>query len=433
MRRRTSPSTARRFALAAACLPIAVVLVNSLSPVLVNANPGSPVRRSYELAQGVRLTTIRYPNVPNQVRILRVNQGAGSTLEVLTASERYPGYRQPSLLGSEAGSLAAVNGDFVASDGRPKHLSMVDGEVWTSGLQDGPALAVSADGQRAFMGVPHLEITATSGSATLHVGSWNAGDPEGYRVSGFTWRGGSVEPPSGDTTPQTNDPRYCAARLVPSAGAVGIGSGAKAAHRDYTVQAQPEPCPKTPISLAGDHDAVAITGLAAKAGGKAVKRLQTGDAVSISTSLRGWPGVVDVMGGSPLLVKDGRNVAPGYHPGDNYVFNYNPRTAVGLSDGCLDARDQTDCVTFIVTVDGRQSDHWSKGVRLPQLADLLIKAGASWAMNLDGGGGTVMWVGPERRAYCESRPQTGGCLVTRPSEDGRERGTSVSLAIRPPR
>ena len=64
------------------------------------------------LAPGVRLTKIRYPDGPNQVRILRANQGAGSVLEALPAASSYPGYRQPSVLGAEAGSIAAVNGDF---------------------------------------------------------------------------------------------------------------------------------------------------------------------------------------------------------------------------------------------------------------------------------------------------------------------------------
>lgn len=430
--RRRGPMSDTGSRLAAAALAVTVVLVIVLGSVPVDATSGSVVRRTYDLAPGVRLTKIRYPDGPNQVRILRVNQGAGSVLEVLPASPSYPGYRQPSVLGAEAGSIAAVNGDFVAGDGRPKHLSMINGEVRTSGIQHGAVLAVSADGQRAFMGTPHLEITATSGSATLQVGSWNAGDPAGFRVAGFTRRGGTAEPPSGDPTPETNDPRYCAARLVPSQATASVEPGPKGTQQAYTVQAQPEPCPKTRISLGSDLDAVAITGLATFAGGRAVKRLEAGDPVSISTRLRGWPAVVDVMGGSPLLVKAGRNVAPGYHPGDNYVFNYNPRTAVGLNDGCVDDRAATDCITFIAVVDGRQSDTWSKGVRMPQLARFLIGVGATWAMNLDGGGGTVMWVRRQRRAYCESRPQTGGCLVTRPST-GQERGTSVSLAIRPPR
>ena len=36
---------------------------------------------------------------------------------------------------------------------------------------------------------------------TFPIGSWNAGDPRGIQVAGFTWRGGAVEPPSGVSLP----------------------------------------------------------------------------------------------------------------------------------------------------------------------------------------------------------------------------------------
>ena len=427
-------SPAVRSVAVATCLAVAASVVVGLVADPVHATKRPIRRHTYELGTGTRLITVRDPDAPNEVRIVRVNHGARSrpVLEVLTASDHYPGYRQPSLLGKAAGSITAINGDFVARDGRPKHLSMVNGEVWTSGIQRGPVFAVSADGHHAFMGRPRLEITARSGAVTFPIGSWNAGDPRGIEVAGFTWRGGSVESPSGDRSPEPRDPRYCAARLIPAgSGRTDADADTHAAARQrYSIQTQPEPCLKTPVSLAGDRDAVVITGLQGSPGGNAVERLEVGDAVSISTRLRGWPGVADVMGGSPLLVKDGRNVAPRFHPGASYLFNFNPRTAVGLADGCLDRSVDTDCITYTATVDGRQSERWSKGMRMPQLATALIRAGATWALNLDGGGGTVMWVRPERRAYCEDRLASGGCLVTRPSERGRERGTSVALAVR---
>ena len=229
-----------------ACL---VTVGAAIAPGPVGAKVAVPARRSFSLSTGVRLTVIRDPDVPNQVRVLRVDQGVGPALEVLTASQRYPGYRQPSYLGSGAGSVAAVNGDFVAADGRPKHLSMVDGEVWTSGIQDGPVFAVGADGGRAFIGLPHLEIMATSGGEPFSIETWNAGDPRGPAVAGFTARGGSVEPPSGDPSPRPASPRFCAARLVPSAPALTAGPGPTRAKQRYSVDAQPEPCEKTPIAL----------------------------------------------------------------------------------------------------------------------------------------------------------------------------------------
>ena len=55
-----------------------------------------------------------------------------------------------------------------------------------------------------------------------------------------------------------------------------------------------------------------------------------------------------------------------------------PRSAIGLTaDGRL----------ILATVDGRQPG-WSAGVRLPELAELMLSRGAVVALNLDGGGST---------------------------------------------
>ncbi len=193
---RSSSFAARTVAAAICFLAVRCSALWSSDPVQATRRP--TVRRSYGLAPGVHLITIRDRGTPNEVRVIRVNHGAAPApaLEVLTASEHYPGYRQPSLLGSDAGSVAAINGDFVASDGRPKHRSMVDGEVWTSGIQRGPVFAVSADGHRAFIGRPHLEVTARSAGTTFAIGSWNAGDP-----------GGSKWPASPGEAARSNRPR----------------------------------------------------------------------------------------------------------------------------------------------------------------------------------------------------------------------------------
>jgi exopolysaccharide biosynthesis protein len=142
--------------------------------------------------------------------------------------------------------------------------------------------------------------------------------------------------------------------------------------------------------------------------------------------------VTDVMGASEMLVKKGNNVAPGYKPGDNYILNYNPRTAVGITKGCSDVDTTTKCRLILITIDGRQtSTGWSKGVRLPYLAQQLIRAGAYRAVNLDGGGSTTMWSKKRNTTYCESRPSVGGCLVQRPSPSTGERATRSAIVVMP--
>ena len=89
-----------------------------------------------------------------------------------------------------------------------------------------------------------------------------------------------------------------------------------------------------------------------------------------------------------------------------------PRTAAGVS---RDGR-----TLLLAVADGRQPA-WSVGLTLPELARLLIEAGAWNAVNLDGGGSSAMW-------YRE--PGSGpGRVLNRPS-DGRVRPVASHLGVR---
>ena len=124
------------------------------------------------------------------------------------------------------------------------------------------------------------------------------------------------------------------------------------------------------------------------------------DAVAGMGPRNGQPGT--------LLVESGENrgataqVAPAAR---------HPRTAAGVT---RDGR-----TLLLVVVDGRQPG-WSIGATLPELAVLMIEAGAWNAVNLDGGGSTTMW----RR-----EPGGAGRVLNRPS-DRRVRPVANHLGIR---
>ena len=92
-----------------------------------------------------------------------------------------------------------------------------------------------------------------------------------------------------------------------------------------------------------------------------------------------------------------------------------PRTAAGVT---RDGR-----TLLLVVVDGRQPG-WSIGATLPELASLLIEAGAWTALNLDGGGSTTMWRREPGGAGPRSQPPE------RPAACGRWRTTSA-IRVRP--
>jgi hypothetical protein len=89
-----------------------------------------------------------------------------------------------------------------------------------------------------------------------------------------------------------------------------------------------------------------------------------------------------------------------------------PRTAAGVS---RDGR-----TLLLAVADGRQPG-WSVGLTLPELARLMVEAGAWNAVNLDGGGSSAMW-------YRD--PGSGaGRVLNRPS-DGRVRPVASHLGVR---
>jgi hypothetical protein len=133
-----------------------------------------------------------------------------------------------------------------------------------------------------------------------------------------------------------------------------------------------------------------------------------------SVLLTGWrvprsppDGVTEVVGGFPLLLLRGERV------GDLEVTARpacaaarHPRTALGF--------DPSAGLLWVVVVDGRQPDY-SAGMTLPELATLMESLGVTEAMNLDGGGSSVMVLR--------------GVTVSRPSDEGGEREVANALAI----
>lgn len=130
--------------------------------------------------------------------------------------------------------------------------------------------------------------------------------------------------------------------------------------------------------------------------------------------LGGWPiplragdGVTELVGGYPELL-DGGSRAGDLGVGERPAFAAarHPRTAVGY--------DAAAGRLWLVVVDGRQPPH-SVGMTLPELASLMESLGVGEAMNLDGGGSTVLVVG--------GRPRN------RPSDPAGERPVVNALAL----
>ena len=117
-----------------------------------------------------------------------------------------------------------------------------------------------------------------------------------------------------------------------------------------------------------------------------------------------------VIAGSHVIVQNGRNVAP---PGDKPGFarGPHPRTAVGIADGGK--------TLLLVVVDGRKKGV-AYGMSLQELGDLMLKYGAHDAVNLDGGGSSMIAI---------RHPRTGKIEILNDPSDGRERSVANVLGV----
>ena len=123
------------------------------------------------------------------------------------------------------------------------------------------------------------------------------------------------------------------------------------------------------------------------------------DSVALSIDLNPkWENVKHIISGGPYLVKNGNVYVDVSEEKLQAIGGRNPRSAVGYtSDGNL----------ILVAVDGREGS--SIGLTLHELATFMKSLGCTNAMNLDGGGSTVMYV---NGSIVNNPPQPGGIALS---------------------
>jgi hypothetical protein len=355
---------------------------------------------------------------------------APSTVDVTVGGRTTTGGQDlTSAMGIASKALVAINGDFggLKSTRYPEHPYIQNGEVWTSGTDPATNVGLSVPAPYAttpptgFAGRASLRISAASKFGTLAVASWNAAQPSGGSVVGFTKRGGSVALPK---------PANCNLRLTgPPALASTWAKGRGGIVDTFTVFESAK-CGLTSYAKPAGNDVV-LSSLATGAGSTALKQFVAGDTVRIRWTM-GWPGVLDSLGGRPVLVENGLSAGTG----TNGTFvcagtlcETQPRTAVSMTQPCT--QGITGCKVSFVVVDGRQAATWSAGITLDALVGFLRTKLGSWAaMNLDGGGSATMFV-RKQGTWCQTLLAT-GCLVSSlANNSGSERRVTNSLVLLP--
>lgn len=351
--------------------------------------------RKERIAPGLTLVRMTDRRGPNRIRVLRVDASRELSLEPVLANDTIPGHETTSSMARRSGAIAAINGDYtlVPSDpgaGRPVNLFATDGELIASSLIWGRNFALSHDEQEAYVGHPSVSISALQHDSgeLWRIRDWNEQQPEATGYSVYTPKGGSLFRP-----PQN----ACSVRLD-APGALEWSEDESGVQQELLVEAFR--C--SPRRMARRGGIVIAAPRDTRHARAMQSSLTVGETISLTWSA-GWPRVLETIGGNPTLLEDGAITA--YDCGTSYFCDRNPRTGVGVTK-----RGKI----LLVTVDGRQKR--SIGMTPVQFAKLMKHLGATWALNLDGGGSTAMWVEGE--------------IVNRPS-DVPERAVGSALVVLP--
>jgi exopolysaccharide biosynthesis protein len=313
------------------------------------------------------------------------------TLEASLSNDRVAGLEMTSAQANRKNreghrAVAAINADFWGSREAPIGLHIENGELMTDGTDARPTFGVK----------PGREVMLASVDVNTRVTR-----PDGVA---FTARRVNQSRSSGDLVVYTT--RFAATTGTDSTGTEVILSGVAlplAAGRTLTgtvafVKAGGD-SPISPSDVILSGSGAASTFLAA---------LRAGDTVTLTTTITaGWESVTHAAGGGHWIVRNGA-ISPVPDPGFADVTH--PRSAIGLT---------ASGDVILATVDGRQPGY-SVGVRLDELAELMISRGAVTAVNLDGGGSTTMAV---------RQPGDDGVVAVNRGSDGFERPVSNSIIV----
>jgi len=384
--------TTRLFALLACSLLLALVAVaggGDRSTAAPNHHPHhhhhhGPIVKTRQIAPGLTYTKTIRRSIPLRTYVLEIDLSEKLTLDTTIADAALPSRRPLSGIAATHHVLAAVNGDPGEGAGNTVHPFAQDGELLHTAGPGPNMFAVARDETRTFFGVADVSVSLTDKDTGTEytLDRWNRGGPAPGELVGYSTLGGTLEPPPSYT---------CSARLLPQGPPETANSNG--VNRDFVVDAVG--CSASPFALKGG---IVISAAPATDEATQLLTLTEGTPMRLHWTL-GWPNVFDAVGGSPMLLRDGKATSI------CSTCARQPRTAVGVT---------ADGTILLVVVDGRSRR--SAGVTLGGLRGIMRDLGAVTALNLDGGGSSEMVVDGE--------------VVNDPS-DGHERHITNAILILP--
>ncbi|MFI8327241.1 phosphodiester glycosidase family protein [Streptomyces sp. NPDC085529] len=355
-------------------------------------------------------------DAPQRVHVLRIDLDEfGGRLETGHGPTLHGTERLTALIDA-TGAVAGINGQWFY-DSAPGGLYVRDGRLLGSATQGRAGIRLERGGRDFSVDTFTARVTVTAGRETAEVDGVN-------RVPGAIWNCGGVGGDLPTERPQhdvrcTDDSELV--RFTPEWGAPPAGPGAEAvldARGRVTAvhDRRGAAVPPGGSTLQATGDSAAWLLRAVRVGATLAFDERVRDGRGRPVPLHRDTTVLQV---GPALVRDGEvavnAVADGVvREGPDQSFTYewtvraNPRSMIGVDDrGRL----------MLVVVDGRRPGV-SEGLGIDGAARLMRALGAREALNLDGGGSSVL--------------ATAAGIVNRPSDASGERSLGTGLLLIPP-
>lgn len=319
------------------------------------------------VAEGVKhIRMVKYINSkPVKINIVEVNTKINPNLEISPqlASENLKHRATIRTIAQKNNSIAAINGTyFKPQTGVPLGTLMIDRKLYTGPIYNRVAMGIGKNEYQ--MAKVEFISQISNGKTSLKIDNINQPRMLSTYALIYTRDWGLNAPPP---------PQYGANIAINNEGKiVSVNYGSTAIPKDGYVVSAPK------AKLEPFFNTKKIT-------------------LDIKTNPN-WENIDHIISGGPYLIKNGTIYIDVNEQKLTSITGRNPRTAIGYT---------ADNELIMLTIDGREQS--SVGVTLSQLANIMKEFGCINAMNLDGGGSSVMYVNGQ---IVNSPAQKGGIAIS---------------------
>ncbi len=309
-----------------------------------------------------------YNNKPVRINIIEINHKLAKNIEIkpaLSGEKTLHSRKKISAIAKQENAIAAINATFFKPQtGIPLGTLMIDRKIYTGPIYDRVAIGFFDNKTKPFDTARiQLDAKIIGSNQTIKVDNINQPRMLSTYILVYTANWGKSSPQA---------PKYGVNLLV---------------QNGKIIKASANPIPLK-------QDSFVISGPKTKL----YPLLEKKNAKLEIKTIPDWKNVKHIISGGPYLIKNNEIFIDINEQKLTAIGGRNPRSAIGYTKN-------NDFI--IVTVDGREGS--SIGLTLSELADFMLSIGCINAINLDGGGSTVMYI----KGQIVNKPATiGGIAIS---------------------